>query len=206
MRLYPRTKRGHQTVLQWMTPAIALVTLIYGFTLMFTAVTPSSPTDSQPYVATRLLTRLENLAVELDSLKESLDSRPQLQGDTSASGHMADLKPLQDSLRILSGNVRLLNDAITPQSMTEIVTLQRLGDRYEQLMQSNKDLKSDIEKHQLASERALRDHAASIDSELDRFTPMIYGMLGTIVLIVIQNFMVQRRKEPDTRGKNESTE
>ena len=121
---------------------MVLTTSIYTFTqVVFT-----EERDPLSYEGTsaegmiyRQIARLDSMAVLLDAVKGRLDSLSHLQVDTSASVLSMDMKPWQDSLRILSGSVELLNDAITPQSITEIITLQRLGDRYEQLMQSNKD-------------------------------------------------------------------
>jgi hypothetical protein len=133
-----------------------------------------------------------------DVIMATVDSltQPQVQ-DTSEVVRVRDVSYLFDTLTQLSKKVDALSKAITPQNATGIVTLQRLGDRYEILTQTVENLKSDVEKSRLANERMLADHAARVDAELNRFTPMIWGMLVTVVLIVIQNVWTQRKKKEE---------
>ncbi len=191
----------------WLSYGIALaaaLTVASGFfSLNIVDIITSSPPMTVEGRITQLEMKLDGMIIQIESLENNLMIMPQLLSDTSVGVLPVEMKQLGDSLRAVSGRVKQLTDAITPQSMTEIITLQRLGDRYEQLTQSIKDLKSDIEKSQLSFERMLRNHATRVDSELDRFSPMIWGMLCTIVLIVIQNLWTQRRKEPNQSSQHE---
>lgn len=181
--------------------AMIVATSITVVTFFITIIVPDQE-RAQPDIKQSSRLRFDEVQLRTDSLftilSATLDSlmQPQVQ-DTSAVVRIRDVSYLFDTLAHLSQQVGALNAAITPQNAMGIVTLQRLGDRYEMLTQTVAGLRSDLEKSRLASERTLADHAARINSELNRFTPMIWGMLGTIVLIVIQNVWTQRKKKEE---------
>ena len=188
--------RKLQKSLMLITMILAMLTVFYA-TFSYLEKKSLFRAASPDNTVVQMKVRLNNMGALLDSLKGSPDFLLQLQRDTLAGVLPVEMKPLQDSLRAMSRRVKQLTDAITPQSIIEIIALQRLGDRYEMLTQTVAELKSDLEKSQLTSERTLANHTARINSELNRFTPMIWGMLGTIVLIVIQNIWTQRKKKEE---------
>ncbi len=185
-----------QTLLTLIIAGITLTTMSYVYYNTISKVI--EPADGQIEYAK--FPRLDSLVNQMTIMSAAIDSLRHFQRQETTSAMISqDLQLWIDSLTHVAAKVKTINDAISPQSVTEIITLQRLGDKYIQLLQTIGELKADIKEAQLKSDDALGKHAARINDELDRFTPMIWGMLSVIALIVIQNVWTQRSQRREQR-------
>ena len=163
---------------------VAVVTTFYAFSNFLWGEQGLSLRESGE-LAQKATAQLDSLESVMGSLQDQV--RSLMAASRLPDSVPAELRPLQDSLKALSLNVAILTDAISPKSMTEVMTLQRIGDRYELLSQDIADLKADMNRLSANYNQRLQDYAAQLNAELDRLMPVIWGLLIAVVAGIFGN-------------------